>query len=130
MKLHFYRCAICGKVIAVMCEEDIPTDCCGQTMEELIPGRIDSMAEKHVPVCRRDGSTLWVRVGSDAHPMTDDHSIRWVGLQTSQGFQFKQLHPGELPRVCFSLCSEDEVQSVFAFCNLHGLWCSEGCGDV
>ena len=26
------------------------------------------------------------------------------------------------PKVCFSLCQGDEVQAVYAYCNLHGLW--------
>lgn len=125
MKLRFYHCNICGKTIVVLSDSNVPTICCGQPMEELVPNKTDGAVEKHVPVHRMDVSTLLVRVGSDPHPMTDEHSITWVGLQTAQGFQFKELHPGELPRACFSICPEDNAQTVFAYCNLHGLWCSE-----
>lgn len=125
MKLRFYHCEVCGKTIAVFSDSDTPTDCCGYAMQELISGMTDGAAEKHIPVYRMDGSTLLVRVGSESHPMTDVHSICWVGLETAQGFQFKELHPGELPLACFSICPEDEARTVYAFCDLHGLWCAE-----
>ena len=34
----------------------------------------------------------------------------------------KELHPGEKPEVCFALCEGDEVEAVYAYCNLHSLW--------
>ena len=38
------------------------------------------------------------------------------------GNQRKELHPGEKPEVCFALCEGDEVEAVYAYCNLHSLW--------
>ena len=43
-------------------------------------------------------------------------------LHTKQGNQRKELHPGEKPEVCFALCEGDEVEAVYAYCNLHSLW--------
>ena len=51
-----------------------------------------------------------------------EHYIEWVSLQTKQGNQRKELHPGEKPEVCFALCEGDEVEAVYAYCNLHSLW--------
>ena len=34
----------------------------------------------------------------------------------------KDLKPGDKPEVCFPLCEGDEVEAVYAYCNLHGLW--------
>ena len=34
----------------------------------------------------------------------------------------KQLKPNQEPKDCFSLCEGDEVEAVYAYCNLHGLW--------
>lgn len=130
MNLRFYHCKICGKVVAALSDTEIPTVCCGHAMQELLPNRADGAAEKHVPVHHMDAGILWVRIGSDPHPMTEEHRITWVGLQTEQGFQFKSLCKGDLPRVCFSICPEDKVQTVFSYCNLHGLWCSEQEGDA
>ena len=45
-----------------------------------------------------------------------------VSLQTKQGNQRKELHPGEKPEICFALCEGDEVEAVYAYCNLHSLW--------
>ena len=32
------------------------------------------------------------------------------------------LKPGDKPTVCFALCDGDEVEAVYEYCNLHGLW--------
>ena len=125
MTLHFYHCDICGKNIAVLSEADIPTSCCGQTMKELVPNQTDGAFEKHVPVFRKIGHTVTVRVGSVPHPMTEEHSITWIGLRTSGGFQFRELHPGDSPEAVFLIENEDQAEAVYAYCNLHGFWISE-----
>ena len=38
------------------------------------------------------------------------------------GNQRKALNPGDKPEVCFSICEGDEVEAVYAYCNLHSLW--------
>ena len=96
--------------------------CCGQKMTEIVPGTTDAAAEKHIPVYQVEGNIVTVRVGSVDHPMLPEHFIEWVSLQTKQGNQRKLLHPGDEPVVCFALCEGDEVEAVYAYCNLHGLW--------
>lgn len=125
MKLHLYHCDICGKLIAVLPGTEVPTYCCGQPMEELIPNNTDGAYEKHVPVFMKDGSTVPVRVGSLPHPMTDSHYITWIGLRTASGFQFRELHPGDKPDTVFYIHPGDRVEAVYSFCNLHGLWYSD-----
>ena len=78
--------------------------------------------EKHVPVWTVENGIVHVKVGSVEHPMLPEHYIEWVSLQTKQGNQRKELHPGEKPEVCFALCEGDEVEAVYAYCNLHSLW--------
>ena len=34
----------------------------------------------------------------------------------------KALKPNDKPEVCFSICDGDEIEVVYAYCNLHGLW--------
>ena len=48
--MKFYRCKHCGKIIAVVNGVKVPTICCGEVMEELVPGTSDGAVEKHVPV--------------------------------------------------------------------------------
>ena len=96
--------------------------CCGEAMKELVPNTTDAAGEKHVPVYKVNGNIVEVNVGSVAHPMTEEHLIEWVSLQTEQGNQRKVLKAGQEPKVCFALCEGDKVKNVFAYCNLHGLW--------
>ena len=125
MNLRFYHCEICGKIITVLSGDSVPTECCGQTMEEIIPNRTDGANEKHVPVFRKEGDILHVCIGSVPHPMLNNHSITWIGLRTAEGFQFKELHPGDRPEACFSVRPGDRVEGAYAFCDCHGLWYSE-----
>ena len=122
MEVKFYRCNHCGQIIAFAENKGVPVICCGEPMQEIIPGTTDAAVEKHVPVCELKGNIVEVNVGSVDHPMTEEHFIEWVVLQTKQGNQRKQLKPGEAPKVCFALCEGDEVEAVYAYCNLHGLW--------
>ena len=122
MEMKFYRCSHCGKIIAVVKETGVPVMCCGQKMEEIIPGTTDAAAEKHVPVYEVKDNVVTVCVGSVAHPMTEEHYIEWVSLQTSSGNQRKALKPGAEPKVCFAICEGDKVEAVYAYCNLHSLW--------
>ena len=50
MELKFYRCKVCGKIIAIVKDTGVPTICCGEEMEQIIPGTTDAAVEKHVPV--------------------------------------------------------------------------------
>ena len=122
MEMKFYRCKHCGQIVAIVKKTGAPLVCCGEEMEEIIPGSVDASLEKHVPVFTVKGNVVEVRVGSVDHPMIPEHYIEWVGLQTKQGNQRKALKPGEAPAVCFNICDGDEVVAVYAYCNLHGLW--------
>ena len=69
-----------------------------------------------------EGSLVRVDVGEVHHPMLDAHYIEWVSLQTREGNQRKFLKPGQEPVVTFAITEGDEVEAVYAYCNLHGLW--------
>lgn len=122
MKQRFFICEHCGNIIAMVKDKGVPVMCCGQKMTELIPGTTDAAAEKHVPKYYVEGNKVLVSVGEAEHPMTEEHHIEWVSIQTKFGNQRKQLITGEKPEVCFALCDGDEVEAVYAYCNLHGLW--------
>ena len=120
--MKFYICKTCGKIIAIVKETAVPTMCCGQKMEEIVPGTTDAAAEKHVPVFEVKDQKVFVTVGAVPHPMLPEHYIEWVSIQTKLGNQRKELKPGDEPKVCFSICEDDEVLAVYAYCNLHSLW--------
>ena len=122
MEMKFYRCSRCGQIVAIVKETGVPVVCCGEAMEEVVPGTVDASLEKHVPVFTVDKNTVHVQIGSVAHPMLPEHYIEWVAIETKLGNQRKQLNPGDEPKACFSLCDGDEVKAVYAYCNLHSLW--------
>ena len=125
MKQRFFKCSHCGNIIAMVEDKGVPVMCCGKKMTEIIPGSVDASVEKHVPVFTVDGTKVYVVVGSVEHPMTEEHYIEWISIQTKQGNQRKCLTPSDKPAACFSICDGDEVEAVYAYCNLHGLWMAE-----
>jgi superoxide reductase len=122
MEMKFYKCAHCGQIIAIVKGTGVPVICCGEPMQEIIPGTTDASVEKHVPVCEVNGNTVCVKVGSVEHPMLPEHYIEWIALKTKSGNQRKALKPGDKPEACFAICDGDEVEAVYAYCNLHSLW--------
>ena len=122
MGMKFYRCAHCGQIVAIVKETGVPVICCGEAMQEIVPGSVDAAVEKHVPVYEVKDNKVIVTVGSTEHPMLPEHYIEWIALETKQGNQRKALKAGDEPKACFALCEGDEVVAVYAYCNLHSLW--------
>lgn len=120
--MKFYKCPICGKIVAMVEERPAPTMCCGRPMEEIIPNTQDGAHEKHIPVCEVKDSILYVKVGEVEHPMLENHYIQWIAVQTNFGNQRKVLKPGEKPVAEFALLPGEEVIAVLEYCNLHGLY--------
>ena len=122
MEQMFYICEHCGNIIAKVRDSGVSVVCCGQPMTRIVPGTSDGAYEKHVPVYTVENNIVTVNVGAVDHPMVDVHYIEWISLQTTSGNQRKVLKPGDAPKACFAICEGDEVEAVFAYCNLHSLW--------
>ena len=125
MEQKFLKCDKCGNIVAVVKESKVPVMCCGQKMTKLVAGTTEASLEKHIPVYTVENNKVHVVVGSVEHPMAPEHFIEWVSIQTKYGNQRKALVPGQKPEVCFSICEGDEVEAVYAYCNLHSLWKAE-----
>lgn len=120
MATKFYKCRHCGNVIVKLVNSGVPVVCCGEKMEELVAGVTDGAVEKHLPVVTRlEGNLLKVEVGSVAHPMSPEHHISFIYLETENGGQFVELK--DKPEAVFNI-SEDRPVAVYEYCNLHGLW--------
>ena len=122
METKFFICETCGNIITFVENKGVPVMCCGKKMKELIPGTVDAALEKHVPDVPIDGNVVTVKVGSVEHPMLEQHYIQFIYLQTTTGCQMKKLHPGEKPEATFVLAEGEQVEAVYEYCNLHGLW--------
>ncbi len=123
--MKFYICEKCGQIVETVKETPAPLTCCGQPMKELIAGTTDAAQEKHVPIFTIDGNNIIVKVGTMTHPMEDVHYIEWIAIETEQGVQKKFLKPGQAPEATFALTEDDTLVSIYAYCNLHGLWKAE-----
>ena len=117
----FYICCTCGNQITTVINSGVPPFCCGKKMEELVPNTVEASVEKHLPAVTVEDGAINVNVGSVNHPMSEEHYIQWVYVETDSGEQFKYLQPGEEPNVTF-VTGEEKVLAVYAYCNLHGLW--------
>ena len=117
----FYICEHCGNIVGMIHNSGVPMMCCGQKMTKLEAGVVEASHEKHIPVVVVEGNTVRVNVGSVTHPMSEEHHIAWVYLQTNRGGQRKCLDFNGAPEVTFALADETPV-AVYAYCNLHGLW--------
>lgn len=123
MDMKFYKCDHCGNILAMVNDVGVPVVCCGQRMTELVANTEDAVQEKHVPVYEiKEGNIVEVTIGSIEHPMLEEHFIQWVALQTNLGNQRKALKPGDEPKAEFALLDGEIVESVYEYCNLHGLW--------
>ncbi len=125
MALKFFKCPVCGNVIEKIVDKGVPVMCCGKPMEELIPNTVDASGEKHVPVVTRiDDCKIKVEVGSVTHPMTPEHHIAFIVVETENGCIRINLPNDGKPEAEICVCSGKPI-AVYEYCNLHGLWKTE-----
>ena len=120
-KNRFYICKHCGNIIGLINNVGVPVVCCGEKMQNIEAGVVEASLEKHVPVASVENNIVTVNIGSILHPMSEEHHIAWVYLQTDKGGMRKVPEIGCDPVVKFALIDEKPV-AVYAYCNLHGLW--------
>ena len=119
MKQKFLKCEHCGNIVAVVKETGVPVMCCGEKMNEIIPGSVDASQEKHVPVCEKVEDEIVVKVGEIEHPMEKDHYIMWIAQVSDNKTTRIRLYPEQGTEVRFKYIPKS---TVYAYCNKHGLW--------
>ena len=123
MATKFYKCPHCGNVIVKLIDSKVPVVCCGEKMVELTPNTVDASSEKHVPkITILDDKNIKVEVGSVAHPMTSEHYIAFIYVETDKGGIHVNLK--DKPEAIIAI-GEAKVVAVYEYCNLHGLWMKE-----
>lgn len=124
-ELKIYRCSHCGNIVEKIVDGGVVPVCCGEDMKLLEANTTDAAGEKHVPVITVDGQNVKVAVGSVEHPMTEEHLIQFIILQTEKGLQRVDLTASDKPEANFVLAEGDKVVAAYEYCNLHGLWKAE-----
>lgn len=129
-RFEIYKCEICGNIVEVLDGEAGALVCCGDDMKLMVENTTDGAVEKHVPVPHRvENGGIKVAVGEVPHPMTEEHYIEWVEMRIGNRVQRKYLNPGDDPAAVFVFPESDtgSDRPIFReYCNLHGLWKSEG----
>lgn len=120
--VKFYRCEVCGNIVALLKEGGGTLSCCEQEMTLLKANTSDGATEKHVPVVVKEDGEIKVSVGEVIHPSLPEHFIEWIALVTDDNIQLTYLTPGMIPVVEFP---EVKSGTVYEYCNLHGLWKTE-----
>jgi superoxide reductase len=119
-RAQVYRCTECKTIVEILVPGRPSLVHCGEPME-LLEEQVANPAEnKHVPVIEKIDGGYKVKVGSSAHPMTEDHNIGWIELIADGKIYRQFLNPGDKPEATF--CIEAKEVSAREHCNLHGLW--------
>ncbi len=122
MKVMFYRCAVCGNIVAKIIDSGVTMMCCGRPMERMKPQTREAGNEKHLPVPSFESDhEIMVKVGSVPHPMEEGHYIQWIFLETEDGGQLIHLDSSQSPETTF-VFRNSKPMAVYEYCNIHGLW--------
>ncbi len=117
---QIYKCNICGNIVEVVQEGAGQLVCCGQPMIWQQENTVDAAYEKHIPVVEKTEKGIRVKVGSQPHPMSQEHFIEWIEIIANEKISRKFLGVNSVPEAEFE--TEDKNVIARAFCNLHGLW--------
>lgn len=118
----FYCSKECGTIVHMIEDGGLPLYCNEKEMIRLVPSMVEGAKEKHLPVVTVKENCVEVNVGSDMHPMNEDHYITFVHVETNQGCMLQFIKDASEPKVCFALHEDQIVKKVQAYCNLHGMW--------
>ena len=126
MNLKFYKCPKCNNIIIKLAGDKGKISCCNAEISEVIPNSVDASVEKHVPlalVTLNEGvKIVAVDVGAIPHPMTEEHYISHIIVETNKGFYVRNLKPFDNPSANFAMPQDEHCENVYSICNLHGIW--------
>lgn len=117
---QIYKCNICGNIVEVLHPGAGELVCCGEPMELLQEKSEDEGLEKHVPVISNTETGVRVVVGSNPHPMEENHFIEWIEIIADGKYYRKFLEPGNQPEANFDIKAENIKAR--EYCSVHGLW--------
>ena len=119
----YLLCTHCKNMVGVINDSGVKIVCCGEPMMELEVGKVEASHEKHIPDAKYADGKIRVSVGSVEHPMLPEHYIEWIAIASNGTTMRKALKPGDKPYAEFAV--EPGIYTVYAYCNLHGLWAAE-----
>lgn len=124
-ELKLLYCTHCKKIVEVVNDNKVPVICCGEPMKEIVPNSTEAAVEKHLPVISEENGVVKVTVSTVTHPMTPEHYITNIWLETNKAVYKKVLSPDLVPEAQFILAEGEKAVAAYEYCNLHGLWKAE-----
>ena len=122
-ELVIKKCMKCGAMVGVMedchCESGCGIQCCGESMQVLVPNSVDAAVEKHVPTYQIIDDEIVVTVN---HGMEKEHFIEWISLVKENTEVTVKLYPEQEAIARFPYM---KGATIYAYCNKHGLWSAE-----
>jgi len=115
-----YKCNVCGNIVGVLHGAEGVLVCCKKEMILQEENIVDASREKHVPVIEKIENGFRVKIGEINHPMGEGHYIEWIEILVDGRVIRKNLDPGD--EAIADFCTEAQVATARAYCNLHGLW--------
>ena len=120
--IRFYRCKVCGNIMAMLSKNGETKVCCRQNMTVVEPNMSNGEFEKQIPVVTRENGIIHVTVGATLHPMLPEHYIEMIAIDAGKKTETAYLAPGLEPRVDFADIGSG---TVYEYCSVHGLWKTE-----
>ena len=121
--MKYYYCEKCGNLLEVILDSNVKPLCCGEEMKILVADSEETASlEKHIPVVCKEGDVVKVKVGGMPHPMSSEHYIEFIELETDQGVYRKEIKFNDAAEAEFVLKPDENVVNAYAYCNIHGLW--------
>lgn len=120
--MKFFKNELTGEIFTEIEKEKYTGS---EKFEEVVPNTTEAALEKHIPVIEVNGNSVTVTVGEVIHPMTAEHYIQWISLETEKSYQKKDLTPEDSPIATFTISDNDKVLRAYEHCNLHGLWATK-----
>ena len=121
--MDIYKCEVCGNVVEKIYDGGGVLVCCGQDMVLQEINVEETTYDKHIPVVEETENEIKIQIGSELHPMENDHHIEWIALVTPKGIIRRKIQVGEEPKVIFGKMTDE--YAIYAYCNIHGLYKSE-----
>lgn len=115
----------CGGIVTVLTPGKHEGECIKvEGVTKITANTSDGAKEKHVPVVDINNGIVKVNIGAVEHPMTEEHYIEWILVETCCGSYIRRLSPTSKPEATFNI-GDEKVLRVYEYCNLHGLWLYE-----
>ena len=122
--MKFYICNHCKNIITYIDDKKVVPMCCGEKMQEIIPGTVDAAREKHIPDVKVEGNIVKVHVHTKTPYLAMEYAQRYGEFITfkmeNMSIQHNEVLLKEMPIVqetidyaIVCVASSDQIGQMF-----------------